>query len=70
MPNGYYQYETLQGDTFDMISLDFYGDEKYAKEIINANPDYRNILVFDAGISLKIPVIQQHASDTLPPWKR
>lgn len=68
--NEYYEYETLQGDTFDMIALDFYDDEKYASLIIQANPEYRDILIFDAGVILKIPIIEETPADTLPPWKR
>jgi phage tail protein X len=70
MPDKYYIYETLQGDTFDMIALDFYNDEVYASTIIQANPDYRNILIFDAGIKLIIPIIDEPTAVTLPPWKR
>lgn len=70
LPNQYYEYETLQGDTFDMIALDFYNDEKYASVIIQANPKYCNVLIFDAGIKLIIPIIEQKTAETLPPWKR
>lgn len=63
-------YETIQGDTFDSISLDFYDEEYYASEIINANPDFGSILIFDEGIILKIPVLNLEYNDLLPPWKR
>ncbi|MDF2591971.1 MAG: LysM protein [Clostridia bacterium] len=66
----YYEYETIQGDTFDMIALDFYNDEAKASTIIQANPECCNVLVFDAGVVLKIPQIEETASTTLPPWKR
>lgn len=70
MPDEYYEYVTLQGDTFDAIALDFYNDEFSASAIIQANPEYRQVLIFDAGITLKIPVREETASETLPPWKR
>lgn len=63
-------YRTIQGDTFDAISLDFFGDEKYASEIIKINPDKAKIIIFDAGVDLKIPVIDSPASSTLPPWRK
>ncbi len=66
----YKRYTTLQGDTFDMIALDFYHNEKYASKIIQANPEYATTLVFDAGTVLKIPILTETASGTLPPWKR
>ncbi len=70
MPNQYYNYLTLEGDTFDAISLDFYNAEKFASTIIQANPEYRQVLKFKAGITLKIPVIEEEKADSLPPWKR
>lgn len=70
MNSDYYKYETLQGDTFDMIALDFYNDEKYASTIIQANPEYCDAIIFDAGINLKIPIIDEQTPETLPPWKR
>ena len=66
----YYKYETLQGDTFDMIALDFYNDESKAAVIIQANPQYSNVLIFDANVILKIPQIEEAVVETLPPWKR
>lgn len=66
----YYQYETIQGDTWDMISLDFYHTEYRTDVLHQANPDYIDTLIFEAGIVLIIPVIERVASDTLPPWKR
>jgi len=67
--NNFYKYETLKGDTFDIISLDFYNDEKFASEIIQANPQYRDTLVFDAGIKLDIPIISKKVMSSLP-WRR
>lgn len=66
----HYLYETIRGDTFDMIALDFYNEETFASILIQANPEHRTILVFDAGVKLKIPIVEEQASETLPPWKR
>ena len=66
----YDEYETIQGDTFDSIALDFYDEEYYASEIINANPDFGSTIVFDEGIMLKIPILDIKNNDLLPPWKR
>lgn len=60
----------MQGDTFDILALDAYDDEFKAHLIIQANPQYANVIVFDEGIKLKIPIIEKEAADTLPPWKR
>lgn len=64
-------YETRAGDTFDMLALAAYDDEKKASHIIQANPLYMGTLIFDAGITLKIPVLETTESNaTLPPWRR
>ncbi|RPF41916.1 tail protein X [Hydrogenoanaerobacterium saccharovorans] len=64
------QYTTQQGDTFDMLALDAYNDEGMAAVIINANPLYAGVLVFDAGVTLTIPIVEATSVQTLPPWKR
>ncbi|KNF08558.1 phage tail protein X [Gottschalkia purinilytica] len=66
----YYDYETINGDTWDTISLDFYDDEGYSTEIMNENPKYIKVIIFDTGVKLKIPVIEEESKSTLPPWKR
>lgn len=73
MPNitGYRQIKTVAGDTFDGLALEFYDDELQASEIIAANPDYCDVLIFDAGVALKIPIMEDVAlPETLPPWRR
>ena len=65
-----FQYTTMQGDTFDMLALDVYNDEVKASIIIQANPQYASVLVFDAGVILNIPIITVQAATTLPPWMR
>lgn len=70
MANQYYSYTTLAGDAFDIIALDFYNDESLSSAIIQANPAYRNVLTFHGGEVLKIPIIEQQAAASLPPWKR
>lgn len=65
-----FDYVTRAGDTFDMLALDAYNDEFKAGEIIRANPQYAGIVVFDAGIILRIPYLTEAAPETLPPWKR
>lgn len=70
MSRMYYQYKTLKSDTFDSIALDFYNDEFKSVEIIKANPRYADVIMFEAEVLLMIPVLENKASATLPPWKR
>ena len=62
---------TSDGDTFDMLALQYYNDEKLASAIIQENPDYCDTLIFDEGITLTIPDVSNvSAPETLPPWRR
>lgn len=70
MASNYYEYETVDGDTFDIIALSFYGNENYSTKILQANPTYVQHIILPAGITLKIPIIETTAASTLPPWKR
>jgi phage tail protein X len=70
MTKQYFNYTTQAGDTFDILALDVYNEEAKASLIIQANPQYADVLIFDAGTVLKIPVIEPEAAATLPPWKR
>jgi len=67
----YKEYTTREGDTFDALALEMYGEETLAHYIIEFNPDYADVLVFDAGVSLRLPVVENaETPDTLPPWRR
>lgn len=62
---------TVEGDTFDALALEYYDDEKQASVIIQANPDYCDTLIFEAGVELVIPErAEATPPDTLPPWRR
>ena len=66
-----HEYVTVEGDTFDMLALVFYGQEKLASVIIQANPDYCDTLIFEAGIPLVIPdAAEVTLPESLPPWRR
>lgn len=64
------EYMTVLGDTFDKIAKLKYGDEKLAIHIIEANIEYSNVIIFGAGVKLKIPDIVVPRTSNLPPWKR
>ena len=62
---------TVEGDTFDGLALKYYNDEKLASAIIQANLEYCDTLVFEAGVSLVIPAVSTVTlPETLPPWRR
>lgn len=64
---------TRQGDTWDILAYRIYGSELYTDQLIKANYDYRNIVIFGAGVELTAPDIDTELSkieDNLPPWKQ
>ena len=69
--NGVYpkQYSTKQNDTFDKIALYFYGEEKLSTFLIDANPQYSNVIIFDEGVKLYLPRLELIEAETLPKWK-
>lgn len=67
----YIDYVTRDGDAFDSIALVAYNSEYYADLLMKANPDYCDTLIFGAGVTLRVPVIDTSSTpDTLPPWRR
>ena len=68
---GYLKYTTRAGDTYDTLALTMYNDEKLASRIIDFNPDYSDVIVFDAGVQLRLPIVEgAPAPSTLPPWRK
>ena len=65
-------YTTIQGDTWDGIAYKLYGDEKYMKNLIEANWLYTDVLVFSAGVELTVPEIteEEKDDDNLPIWRQ
>ena len=67
----YKEYATREGDTFDARALEMYGDESLAHYIIEFNPDYADVLIFEANVALRLPIVENvETPDTLPPWRR
>ena len=64
-------YTTAQGDTWDTISKQLWGNERLMHELMNANPDHQDVVFFSAGVPLQIPEIDRAATIIeLPPWKK
>lgn len=69
------QYVCAAGETFDGVALIVYGEEKYAAEIMCANPAICTKTVFSGGEILDLPVVEIPDSEgedympTVAPWK-
>lgn len=65
------EYTTVQGDTWDGMAYRFYGSEKHMKELIEANWQYADIMLFSAGVTLTVPDLPKENNDDLMPlWRR
>ena len=68
---GYIEYIAQGGDTFDSIALAAYNEERMASTIIAANLDYCDVLIFDGGEKILVPIVETVSTpETLPPWRR
>lgn len=73
--NGY-EYKCSANESFDDIALQLYGDEKYAADLMNANPEYCGISVFSGAETLLLIDIDVPTDDDddvmtniIAPWK-
>ena len=60
---------TVQGDTWDSISLRRYNSEMLMHVLIEANPVYRQTVVFPANCELNIPSVSTEERVSFPPWR-
>ncbi len=63
------QYITISGDMWDSIAFKALGSESYTDKLIKANLQYSDIVIFPAGVVLRLPEVEPETSVTLPPWK-
>ena len=63
-------YTTTSGDRWDVIALKTLGSELYMDKLMLANTEQRHVVVFEAGVALRIPELVKTAMTELPPWKR
>ena len=68
---GYKDYITREGDTFDALALEMYGEETLAHYIMDFNPDYSDVIIFGPNVALRLPIVENaETPETLPPWRR
>lgn len=66
MANIYY---TEAGDTWDKIAYEQYGSEKYMEQLILANWDKLDVLVFSEGEEITLPELTEEELDDVPVWR-
>jgi phage tail protein X len=71
-PGQFILHITTAGERWDLLAWRYYGDATDYSPIIMANPSAAIEPVFDAGISIAVPVLQKSVpvNTDLPPWKQ
>lgn len=68
---GYKKHIAKRGETPDILALKYYSDEFMASYIIEANIQYNNLMIYEGGEEIIIPVFDTLENDeTLAPWRR
>lgn len=62
------KYKTIQGDAWDLIAYKLWGSEYLIPLILEANSNYRNVVIFDGGIELNVPDIDTSEYTPRPVW--
>lgn len=62
-------YITKSGDTWDMIAKEVYGSEYHAYVLMAANAAHIETFIFQAGVELSTPALEEERNGLLPPWK-
>jgi hypothetical protein len=68
---GYLRHITKAGETPDILALQYYNSEFMASYILEANVQYNNVIEYEGGEEIIIPVFDTIEDDsTLAPWRR
>ena len=68
---GYINHKAKFGETPDILAFKYYNYEFMSSYILEANTQYNDIIVFEGGEQLLIPVFDTIEDDsTLAPWRR
>ena len=72
-----FMYNAAANESFDSVALRLYGSEKYAADLMNANPHYCGQTVFNGGEALLLPSLdvprrnrEAAFANTITPWKQ
>lgn len=63
-------YRPNRGETWDMIAYREMGSEYYMQDLMDANPKYHGISIFEGTETLNIPHIGDEGSEYQAPWRR
>lgn len=61
-------YETKAGDTWDLIAFKLLGNENFMEDLLRANMELSEIVIFPAGVEVAIPFIEKNRREGVAPW--
>lgn len=60
-----------QGETFDMLAYRLYTQERMSKYLREYNPQYSDVVIFEGGEKITVPVVSEiESKEALAPWRR
>ena len=62
-------YTTNQGEAWDQTAKAIWGSEGMTHHLLAANPGYRDMVFFPAGLVLNVPDVEPPVNEEPPPWK-
>ncbi|MER2089510.1 MAG: hypothetical protein ABS920_07220 [Sporosarcina sp.] len=62
------KYKTIQDDTWDLIAYRIWGSEYLFPLLLEVNSKYRDVVFFEGGIELNLPVIDTSEYTPRPVW--
>jgi phage tail protein X len=62
-------YTTIQGDTWDQISYNVYGDESYVDLLMQNNFPLLDYCIFPSGVIVNIPDLPENSENEYPDWR-
>jgi len=64
-------YVTMQNDAWDAIAYRLWGDERLFMDLVRANPEHLDAVLFPAGVRLHVPPKPERVMEQdLPPWMK
>ncbi|ARK26007.1 hypothetical protein SporoP37_15885 [Sporosarcina sp. P37] len=62
------KYNVTQGETWDLIAFKLWGSEYLLPLLLEANPLYREVVIFSGGEQLEVPEIDDAIYTDRPSW--
>lgn len=69
MAQEFIEYQTQDGDRWDIVAWKMYGDPYAYEGILRANPDVAAEPVLEGGVTLRIPILEESGlHEEFAPW--